>query len=212
MSGKHRIMLSVIVCCFTVFQLTARADAAGRGGHGGPPRHEYHHPYRGVVVPFLPDLIAKLVIYGGQKYYYDNGYFYHKDTNGFIIVDPPVGVVIRQLPRGYKVIVISGRSYFYYNDTYYLKTRKGYLVTDNPVYQIIEPPVETYQVVNEPVAAEPVVETGVVTGIYSVNIPNTDGSYTEVTLKKTKDGFIGPQGELYRKFPVVQQLEVMYGK
>jgi len=211
MSGKHRIMFSVIVCCFTVFQLTARADAAGRGRHDGPPRHEYHHPYRGIVVPFLPDLIAKLIIYGGQEYYYDDGYFYRKSPDGFIIIDPPVGAVVRQLPRGYKIIVTSGRSYFYYNDTYYLRTRGGYLVTDNPVYQIVEPPVETFKVAAEPVL-EPAAEAGIVTGIYSVNIPNTDGTYTEVTLKKTKDGFIGPQGELYRKFPAVQQLKVMYGK
>jgi len=175
-----------------------------------PPRHEHHrpyHPYRGTVVPFLSDVVAKMIIYGGQEYYFDDGYFYRKRTGGFAIVDPPAGAVVRYLPRGYRIVIIGGRSYFYYNDTYYLRSRQGYLVVDDPVYRIAEPPVEVFKA-----AAVPAADTAAVTGIYSVNIPNAGGTYTEVTLKKTDDGFIGPQGEFYRKFPSVQQLKEMYGK
>jgi hypothetical protein len=46
----------------------------------------------------------------------------------------------------------------------------------------------------------------------TVNVPNTNGSYTPVTLIKQKDGYIGPQGEYYPGHPTVTQLRVLYGK
>lgn len=47
---------------------------------------------------------------------------------------------------------------------------------------------------------------------FSVNIPNSKGGYTAVTLKASGKGFIGPQGEFYFEFPKVSQLKAMYGK
>jgi hypothetical protein len=46
----------------------------------------------------------------------------------------------------------------------------------------------------------------------TVNVPNTNGSFTPVTLIKQKDGYIGPQGEYYPGNPTVDQLKVLYGK
>jgi len=46
----------------------------------------------------------------------------------------------------------------------------------------------------------------------TINIPNNKGGYTAVTLKKSGNGFIGPQGEFYPEFPTVVQLKVIYGK
>jgi len=46
----------------------------------------------------------------------------------------------------------------------------------------------------------------------TVNIPNDHGGYTPVVIKRTANGFIGPQGEFYPQFPKVSQLKVMYGK
>ena len=47
---------------------------------------------------------------------------------------------------------------------------------------------------------------------FTVNIPNDKGGYTAVIIKKSGNGFTGPQGEFYPKFPTVAQLKVMYGK
>jgi len=47
---------------------------------------------------------------------------------------------------------------------------------------------------------------------FTVNIPNSKGTYTPVTLKKSGNGFIGPQGEYYPQFPSIEQLKVMYAK
>ncbi|MBN1354076.1 MAG: hypothetical protein JW994_05375 [Candidatus Omnitrophica bacterium] len=45
-----------------------------------------------------------------------------------------------------------------------------------------------------------------------VNIPNSNGSYTSVTLRKYGNGYLGPQGEYYPAHPTVEDLSVLYGK
>jgi drug/metabolite transporter (DMT)-like permease len=46
----------------------------------------------------------------------------------------------------------------------------------------------------------------------TVNVPNSDGTYAAVVLKKSGNGFMGPQGEYYAQLPTTDQLRVMYGK
>jgi hypothetical protein len=45
-----------------------------------------------------------------------------------------------------------------------------------------------------------------------VNVPNTNGGYTAVVLKRSGNGYIGPQGEYYDQIPSTAQLQAMYGK
>jgi hypothetical protein len=47
---------------------------------------------------------------------------------------------------------------------------------------------------------------------FTVNIPNKNGGYTAVIIKRSGNGYVGPQGEYYPQFPKVSQLQVMYGK
>jgi len=66
---------------------------------------------------------------------------------------------------------------------------------------------------DQPVVLSPQVITSSETpDVITVNIPNNEGGYTAVTLRKSGTGFIGPQGEFYPEFPKVSQLEVIYGK
>jgi len=46
----------------------------------------------------------------------------------------------------------------------------------------------------------------------TVNVPNNNGGYAAVVLKKSGTGFVGPQGEYYAQLPSVDQLQAMYGK
>jgi uncharacterized membrane protein len=48
-------------------------------------------------------------------------------------------------------------------------------------------------------------------GNFTVNIPNSQGSYTPIQIKQTGNGYIGPRGEYYSQFPTVYQLQAMYG-
>lgn len=47
---------------------------------------------------------------------------------------------------------------------------------------------------------------------FTVNIPNAHGGYTAVVIKRSRNGYIGPQGEFYPEFPKISQLEIIYGK
>ena len=46
----------------------------------------------------------------------------------------------------------------------------------------------------------------------TVNVPNSTGGYTAVVLKRSGNGFVGPQGEYYDQVPSTTQLQAMYGK
>ena len=71
-------------------------------------------------------------------------------------------------------------------------------------------------VVNQAPSVSPAIitpaATGDVTDSITINIPNDKGGYTAVTLKKSGNGYIGPQGEFYPEFPKVYKLKVIYGK
>jgi hypothetical protein len=81
-----------------------------------------------------------------------------------------------------------------------------------------------YQVVSPPVLVQPSVVVAAPSVIslsspttttpeeFIVNVPNSQGGYTAVNVKRSGSGFIGPQGEFYNEFPKVQQLRVMYAK
>ena len=49
-------------------------------------------------------------------------------------------------------------------------------------------------------------------GTVVVNVPNSDGTTTPVTLTRQGSGYIGPQGEYYQDTPTVDQLKALYGK
>ena len=60
-------------------------------------------------------------------------------------------------------------------------------------------PVEVIQVV--PAATDTVV----------INVPNSNGSYSPVTLRRVGGVYIGPRGEQYLNLPTVEQLQGVYG-
>ena len=129
-----------------------------------------------------------------------------------------IGAMVEALPRGYTTVVVGGVPYYCYGNLYYRPCSGGYVV--------VQEPVGAYQVVssNAPVVVQPsaaVVSSATATSDnvssdqqeeFTVNIPNARNGYTPVTLKRSGNGFIGPQGEFYPEFPKVKLLKVMYGK
>lgn len=92
---------------------------------------------------------------------------------------------------------------YYYGPGYYAPT-DGVLVS--PPITVVQQPVTIDQptvVVNDQDQSA---------DSFTINIPNSNGGYIAVVLKKSANGFIGPQGEFYSTFPTVAQLEVIYGK
>ena len=70
-----------------------------------------------------------------HKYYYHDGRFYKPGFFGFgfFLVRPPVGLIVRVLPVGYRTIVVSSVPYYYYEDIYYRPCPTGYVVVPAPV-------------------------------------------------------------------------------
>lgn len=74
-----------------------------------------------------------------------------------------------------------------------------------PVY---EQPAPT--VVTQPVSVVP--STTYSGDTVTVNVPNSSGGYTAVVLKRSGNGYVGPQGEYYDQVPSTVQLQAMYGR
>ncbi|MBF0511623.1 MAG: glycine zipper 2TM domain-containing protein [Candidatus Omnitrophica bacterium] len=63
------------------------------------------------------------------------------------------------------------------------------------------------------VVAQPVVPSTTYAGdTVTVNVPDRTGGYTSVVLKRSGNGYVGPQGEYYNQVPSTAQLQAMYGK
>ena len=163
--------------------------------------HQHHHSYPsyGKVVFGLPFGFISLYI-GGSRYYYCDGVFYHQHGFDYVVTPPPIGAAVSFPPADCERYIINGVTYYSNEDVYFEDTRQGYVVVSPPTMVIETARAGTIQSAKN---AE---------GSYTVNIPNAKGGYTAVLLKKSGDGFTGPQGEFYSEFPSVEQLRLMYGK
>ena len=130
-----------------------------------------------------------------QKYRYHEGRFYKPAFFGlwFILIRPPIGVIVTTLPFGHKTVVCAGVTYYCHDNVYYRSHPSGYIVVSAPDTHAARP--QEYLTGQE----------------ITINIPNSRGSYTPVVLVKRGDGYVGPQGEYYSGHPKVEQLLALYG-
>jgi len=85
-------------------------------------------------------------------------------------------------------------------------------VTGAAIGSTVQKPVQPEPVVVEQ-PAQVVVPTTTYSGdMVTVNVPNSTGGYTAVVLKRSGNGYVGPQGEFYAQVPTTAQLQAMYGK
>lgn len=152
---------------------------------------------------------------GGRGYhYYRNGRWYQ---HGWFWLDTAVaaltiGALVENLPPRYTTVVYAGAPYYYADSFYYRPYQYGgYIVVPPPV--VAQPVVVQQQVqpIETPAALMAQPQAAQVSDTVTVNIPNSKGGYTAVTLKKAGHGYIGPQGEYYSEHPTVEQLKTLYG-
>jgi hypothetical protein len=110
---------------------------------------------------------------------------------------------------------------YYYNPYYYPYYPDYYdtgVILSSPVVEtpeIIEQPAPTVVTTapnyptTEIVPAQTTTDTD---NEITINIPNSAGGYTSVLMKRSGNGFVGPQGEFYSEFPKVSVLKAIYGK
>jgi len=166
----------------------------------------HDHPHWGYRYHYLPDGYFSLWV-GGLRYYYYDGLYYSYVGGDYVVVAPPVGAVVSTIPSDFQPVVVNGMTYYVSSGTYYIYTPHGYRVVSAPMAVIQPPMVQTTVTVTQPAPVPAVPE-----GSFVVNVPNSSGGYTPVTIIRSGAGFVGPQGEFYPDFPKVSQLRAMYGK
>ena len=68
----------------------------------------------------LTDYVIKDALGRTQRYYTDDdGVYYVKSNNNYIVVDPPVGAIVYELPYGFEVVTINGTKYYQVDDNFY---------------------------------------------------------------------------------------------
>lgn len=187
---SKKLLLAVVISLM-LGAIFTQAFADDRGGHRGGRR--------------------EVTVYRGHRYDYHEGRFYRPSFFGFSFnwVIPPIGARVTYLPYGHRTIYIGGARYYEYDNVYYQPySNRGYIVVPRPVvrYEYISPNV-VYVPATVPAQSQ-VGERETVT----INVPTHSGGSTAITLLRTSDGFVGPQGEFYTSLPTAEQLRVRYGK
>jgi hypothetical protein len=75
------------------------------------------------------------------EYWYDQGVFYLKESNGYTVVAAPIGATIKTLPSGYETVVLdekTGAKNYYWGGTFYEKVSKGYKVVPPTSGAVVE--------------------------------------------------------------------------
>ena len=98
------------------------------GGHG----HGHYYPVTGWRVQHLPPHVH-WVPWGGARYAYWGGVWYAPYGSSFVVVRPPIGLVVADLPEYRTVVTIGGISYLYANGVYYREGGGGYEVVPSPI-------------------------------------------------------------------------------
>jgi len=90
------------------------------------------YPKRGAVVTKIHK--PKVIIHKKVNYYHSDGVWYHRTRGKYVVVNAPIGVKVKRLPRGYKVVKIRGRKYYKYRGVVYKKHRRNYVVVTVQFY------------------------------------------------------------------------------
>jgi len=134
--------------------------------------------------------------HGRDHYHYSDGNWYKRPWFwfGFGAAALTLGAIVNSLPPDYETVYVNGVPYYYYDNVYYRPHLRRYIVVDKPEQTTV------------------VVTGRQDAGAVVINVPNSDGTSTPVKLVKEKNGYRGPQGELYEGNPTVEQLRALYAR
>ena len=179
---KNKFWIIVFICMTCAL---SSSDAFARDGHGGSRR---------------------------GSHYYRGGRWHRHGWLGFdtVVSALYIGALVDSLPPTCQTVVVGGVPYCYYDNYYYRPYPEG-------GYVVVQPPVmaQPVQVMPEapPVTATPIQQPQAqMPETLIIEFPSSKGQNTKVTLKRSGNGYIGPQGEYYQGNPKVEELKVMYGR
>ncbi len=111
------------------------SDLRDHNKHVRENRHYPHirHDRRPVtvkrVIHKIPERHA-VIVHGRERYHYHSGRFYRPWDNGFILVRPPLGLVVLNIPIGSRMVISAGITYHVFGDVYYRRIPSGYQVVE----------------------------------------------------------------------------------
>lgn len=195
---KNKFWAIVVICI--VFALSSE-DAFARDGHGGGNRGGRGGSNRGHGFEGRHS----------RYYYHNDGWHRHGWVGSDIAFSAiAIGALIDSLPPSCTTVVYEGVPYYYCNGYYYRPYADcGYMVVEPPV--AIQPALAAPAPTTTAPVAQPQAQTQSPETLI-IDFSNSKGEPMKVTLKKSGDGYIGPQGEYYPGRPDVEQLKVLYGK
>ena len=108
-------------------------------------RNERAVPPIGYAAAALPRSSIHIA-HGGSHYFFDGGVWFRPYGGRYLVIAPPIGIVVPMLPPGFFTLDINGLPYYYANGTYYvMQPEGGYAVVAPPsgVATALPVPVET---------------------------------------------------------------------
>ncbi len=94
-------------------------------------RQDRHYPRRGTVIRSLPQE-RHVITHHRSRYYFSRGAWYRPYGGRFVVIAPPIGIVVPILPYGYVSMHIGSNAYYLANDVYYVRRPNGYVVVEPP--------------------------------------------------------------------------------
>jgi hypothetical protein len=109
--------------------------------------HDHFYPDRGSIIREVPK-DAATVSYAGLSYKFHDGIWYEPRGPAFMVIAPPIGLVVQGLPTFATLLARGGQVFIYCNDVYYRPR------PDVNGYEVVNDPSEpTFQVAAEVAAA-----------------------------------------------------------
>lgn len=171
--GRAAMRMSGVLCAATFFVCFNSPYTHGQSGDQPPAEeqfesfhkhhdthqgHDHYYPDRGSIVREAPK-DAVVVSYAGLSYRFHDGVWFEPRGPAFMVVAPPIGLIVPALPTFATVLARGGELYLYCNDVYYRP----------------RPDVGGYEVVNDPAeGGAPKAKSDAVVG--PVPVPSAAGS------------------------------------
>src|SRR5215831_8057399 len=102
--------------------------------------HDHFYPDRGAILRDLPPS-AIVVNYAGLSFRFSDGIWLEPRGPAFMVVSPPIGLIVPTLPSFVTVLAHRGQTFLYANDTYYRPRPdiNGYEVVNDPAETPLAP-------------------------------------------------------------------------
>ncbi len=84
-----------------------------------------------VVVGVLPPT-SVTIVHRHSQYYFHAGVYYIQRPEGYVVVNPPVGIMVTNLPSATLTFTFSSRAYFFIGGAFYIQIPGGFQIVNAP--------------------------------------------------------------------------------